>query len=114
MFNDASFFEAHDFFEEKWIEAGPKERKFLQGLVQVSVGSFHLVSGNYKGAHSQYIKAYNKFRKYISPYENIDLLSLTEQLKELISELNLYFDGKRDKIDLHKLPSLIYLNKSFS
>lgn len=112
LFNNQDYFEAHDYFEDKWLEAGPKERKFLQGLVQVSVGSFHLISGNKKGALSQYTKAYRKFRKYFSPYEGVDLLALTNQLKVLIDDLRLFFDGNLDEIDLQKLPSLIYLDTS--
>lgn len=112
LFNDADYFSAHDFFEDLWIDAGSKDRLFLQAMVQVSVGSFHLVSGNFRGARSQFTKSYRKLRKYYSPYNGIDILLLMAQIKDIISELNLYFEGKKEKIDLQRLPSLIYLNKS--
>ena len=63
LFNDGSYFEAHDHFEEMWNEAERGEKEFYQGLVQISVGSYHLICGNNKGALSQYNKGMSKLEK---------------------------------------------------
>ncbi|MEX0736237.1 MAG: DUF309 domain-containing protein [Bacteroidota bacterium] len=66
-FNRRFFFEAHDILEDLWHEYREDDRLFLQGLIQVAVGCYHLESGNWKGANSQFSKAIAK----ITPYEPI-------------------------------------------
>jgi len=73
LFNDGSYFEAHDHFEDMWMEAENDEKDFYQGLVQVSVGSYHLICGNYTGALSQYRKGVEKLENYRDSKRNIDL-----------------------------------------
>lgn len=59
-FNGQFFFEAHDTWEELWMQTTGPHRLFYQGLIQVSVGFYHLSNGNYKGACSQFGKALAK------------------------------------------------------
>ena len=46
LFNEQEFFECHDVIEELWSEIVGDERKFYQGLIQVSVALFHFGNGN--------------------------------------------------------------------
>ncbi len=87
LFNDSDFFAAHDFFEDLWMECERDERFFYQGMVQVSVGSYHLISGNYKGCVSQYKKAIKKFYKYLPVYKNIDLIQLLISIENIVVDL---------------------------
>ena len=66
-FNRRYFFEAHDILEDLWHEYREEDRLFLQGLIQVAVGCYHLETGNWKGANSQFSKAISK----ITPYEPV-------------------------------------------
>ena len=88
LFNDCDFFAAHDYFEEIWMEAKRDEKEFFQGLVQVSVGCYHLICGNIKGAKSQLEKGISKLSKYEPAYYNLDLSSLTEKVKILIYNID--------------------------
>lgn len=47
-FNAGEYYDCHDILEEIWME--DKSDKFLQGLLQLSVGLYHLEYGNIKGA----------------------------------------------------------------
>jgi len=38
-FNNRYFFECHDTLEDLWMDTVGRDRLFLQGLIQVSVGS---------------------------------------------------------------------------
>ena len=87
QFNDADFFSAHDSFEELWIDCRTDERDFLQGLVQLSVGMFHLVSGNLKGAVSQLRKSVEKLDKFSPEFSKIDVFYIVSKSKNLIFEL---------------------------
>ena len=50
QFNDGLFFECHDTLEEVWSGIRGPSRDFLQGLIQVAVGFYHLGNGNRPGA----------------------------------------------------------------
>lgn len=103
LFNDADFFAAHDFFEDLWSESSSEEKFFYQGLVHISVGSFHLVSGNYKGALSQFSKGNVKLKGYVPVFLDIDVANLILDVDKIVMELQkerkIYFlDNLADKL----------------
>ena len=60
-FNAGLFFEAHEHLEHVWAAQprGPT-RRFLQGIIQISVGFHHAHAGNYEGAVNQLAKGLEK------------------------------------------------------
>jgi uncharacterized protein len=88
LFNKADFFAAHDFFEDCWLDCEREEKFFFQGMVQVSVGCYHLISGNYNGALSQFKKGVKKLKAYDSVYMNVNLKLLIEKLEPVIVQLS--------------------------
>ena len=50
LFNGASWYEAHDVFEDLWHETSGPDRRVLQGIIQVAVAHVHLERDNRKGA----------------------------------------------------------------
>lgn len=80
-FNRRFFFEAHDLWEELWMETTGPHRLFYQGLIQTAVGFYHLSNGNYKGACSQFGKALAKLEQYQPEYHGIDTASLVERVR---------------------------------
>jgi hypothetical protein len=87
QFNNGDFFSAHDSFEEIWINCRTREKEFLQGLVQLSVGMFNLVSWNFKGAVSQLRKSVEKLEKFDPKISKIDVFYVVSKAKTLIFEL---------------------------
>ena len=106
LFNDADFFAAHDFFEGKWVQCSREDRLFFQGLVQVSVGCYHLVCGNYRGALSQFIKGTQKLKNYLPSHKSLELRGLLLSVNSLINDLNLYSEESSAEIDLNKIPKM--------
>ncbi len=104
LFNCADFFCAHDYFEELWFNSDKDDQMFFQGLVQVSVGCYHLISGNYKGAVSQLTKSKKKLMNYLPVHYNIDLKKLIIQIELLIDEINQFNFDKIPKVELSKIP----------
>lgn len=53
-FNAGLFFETHELLEHRWLhlEDGPL-RRYVQGLIQISVGFHHAMRGSYQGAVNQ-------------------------------------------------------------
>jgi len=87
LFNEADFFSAHDFFEDCWVICDREERLFFQGMVQISVGCFHLLSGNYKGSLSQFMKGTKKLRNFKPSYREINIDKLVNEIEVLITTL---------------------------
>ncbi|MCF6092467.1 DUF309 domain-containing protein [Microaerobacter geothermalis] len=64
-FNEGEYYECHDLLEEIWM--GQKQNKYLQGMLQMTVGIYHFEYGNIKGARlmlesgKQYLLPYRPF-----------------------------------------------------
>jgi uncharacterized protein len=53
-FNAGLFFEAHEHLEHHWLHLPPTPTKrFVQGIIQISVGFHHAMRGSYQGAVNQ-------------------------------------------------------------
>jgi predicted metal-dependent hydrolase len=83
------------------MDADREERDFYQGLVQVSVGCYHLVCGNRNGAKSQLNKGINKLLKYIPEYNKVNLSELISKLKKILIDLD------SNKKNIKDIPTLI-------
>jgi hypothetical protein len=60
-FNAGLFFEAHEHLEHHWAgQATGKTKRFLQGIIQISVGFHHALEGNYDGTINQLAKGLEK------------------------------------------------------
>lgn len=86
-FNSGYFFEAHDTFEEIWMDDREDSKLFYQGLVQLSTGFYHLVMKNLKGAESQLSKGVQKLTNYEPIYEEINISRLIRQVEDCILDI---------------------------
>ncbi|MDP3149893.1 MAG: DUF309 domain-containing protein [Ignavibacteria bacterium] len=102
QFNNADFFSAHSSFETIWSKCRTGEKEFLHGLVQLSVGMFHLISGNFKGAVSQLRKSVEKLEKFAHEFCEIDVFYVVSKSKNLIFERE-DFQKSDDTKSLQKL-----------
>ena len=85
-FNNRQFYDAHEFWEELWLEYKLEDADFIQGLIQLAVSYFHYFNGNLKGARSMAKKCLFKFEPYNS-IRGIDV----QDLKSQISDLQTYY-----------------------
>lgn len=81
LFNDQEFFEAHEVWEDLWVESHGTERAFIQGLIQAAVGLCHFGNGNLRGA----VKLYRTSREYMrpcgSPFMGLDVNAFWAQME---------------------------------
>ena len=101
LFNDCDYFSAHDFFEDIWMDSSGEEKDFYQGLVQISVGCYHLICGNMPGAKSQIKKGMDKLSKFIPEYNKLNLSELISKLKKILIDL------ESNKKNIKDIPTLI-------
>ena len=93
-FNKSDFYDAHEYWEDLWSDYRLEDAKFIQALIQLAVGYFHITNQNKNGAIGLLKKCKPKFEHY-TPYcrginvENI-LMFVNESLECLdnITEMN--------------------------
>jgi len=110
LFNEGSYFEAHDYFEDLWMDADSLDKDFYQGLVQVSVGSYHFICGNYTGALSQYRKGIKKLEIYIEIEKKFNLEKFLHEIKPFIEKIIMFNSKKISNIEVAKIPIIMKLN----
>jgi hypothetical protein len=49
QFNDREFFECHEVLEALWNDQSEPEKQLTQGILQIAVGYYHYLRGNYEG-----------------------------------------------------------------
>ena len=72
-YNSKSFYDAHEYWEDLWSEYKLPDAKFIQGLIQLSVGYFHISNLNINGARGLLNKCIPKLSEYAPMYRNIDI-----------------------------------------
>ncbi len=107
-FNNHLFFECHDTLEDLWHETRGHDRLFLQGLIQISVGFYHFLNKNFKGAHSQWTKATQKLEQYRPHHRTLDLDSLMNEIPKWLTLADKGLEGERIEVDETQIPKFIY------
>jgi hypothetical protein len=88
FFNRGDFFEAHEAWEDLWMNLTGPERSFVQGLIQAAVALYHFGNGNVRGAS----KLYHTSKKYMasagSPFWGLDGTLFWAKMDDCFAELN--------------------------
>ncbi len=79
----SEFFEAHESWEDLWSDHYLEDRKFVQGLIQLSVSFVHLENGNMIGAKNLLRKSKEKFQLYSGVQRGIDHKLLLSQIESI-------------------------------
>ncbi|NBP32518.1 MAG: DUF309 domain-containing protein [Synechococcaceae bacterium WBA_2_066] len=67
-FNSGNFYEAHDLFEDLWHECDEPKRRWIHGIVQISVAMHHHSTGNLNGSLLLLAEGMSRMRRaQISP-----------------------------------------------
>ena len=83
FYRSGNYFEAHESWEEMWSDYYLFVRRFIQGLIQLSVSFVHLENGNIKGAKSLLNKSIEKFEEFNGTQRGIDLNDLLKQINQV-------------------------------
>ena len=78
-FNNRQFYDAHEFWEDLWLNYKLEDAKFVQGLIQLAVSYFHFFNKNLNGARSMMKKCLTKFEPY-QRVRGVDVISLKTQI----------------------------------
>ncbi len=86
-FNTRRFYDAHEYWEEIWLNYKLSDTKCIQGLIQLAVSFFHYHNGNPKGAKSMAAKCIKKFEGH-SEFRGILVSELLSGIKQYQSFLD--------------------------
>ncbi|HEX8747792.1 MAG TPA: DUF309 domain-containing protein [Pyrinomonadaceae bacterium] len=89
LYNAGEFHAAHDAWEERWLgECGPREKLFLQAMIQSAVAFHHLEIGRPGAARRMYQLCKEKFARLgTGIFMSLDLEDYQAQLDRSLSWL---------------------------
>ena len=108
LYNAGEFHAAHDAWEERWMgEVEPREKLFLQALIQSAVAFHHLEIGRPGAARRMYQMAKEKFvRLGTDRFMSLDLTDYQAQLDRALSWLLSVPDPRELTPPAFELPSI--------
>ncbi len=86
-FNREEFYACHDTLEAIWMEAGEPEKRFYQGILQISVGLYHMSDRNWRGAVILLGEGIGRLAYYQPDYLEVNVEKLLEQTSHLLKAL---------------------------
>jgi uncharacterized protein len=87
LFNRGDYFEAHEVWEQLWMDCASPEKKFYQGLIQAAVGLCHFCNGNVRGARKLYHSSKDYMNRFGSPFLGLDNNAFWDQMAACFAEL---------------------------
>lgn len=72
-FNDGEYFDAHEIWEELWLDCPSTERRFYQSLIQAAVALYHWENSNHTGAQRLFHAGREKMLPYGPHHLGIDV-----------------------------------------
>ncbi len=99
LFNRAEFFEAHEVLEDVWRAAPATEKKFLQGIIQISVALHHHSRGNLVGAQSLMKRAAKNLAAYPEDFGGV-------RLNRLLRAVGRWERAMRERAKLPPVPRI--------
>ena len=90
LYNAGEVHAAHDAWEERWMdEVGPREKLFLQAMIQSAVAFHHLEIGRPGAAREMYRRAKEKFARLgARSFMSLDLEDYQRQLDRALAWLH--------------------------
>ena len=87
-FNNHLFYDAHEYWEDLWSDYRLKDALFIQGLIQLSVGYFHITNFNINGARGLLNKCLLKFESFGPFARGIDVNYIILCVEKSLNELD--------------------------
>lgn len=89
QFNQGHYYDCHDTLEALWMIAPQVQKPFYQGILQISVGLYHLRNRNWRGAAILLGEGNNRLQAYEPEYGGINVSLLVDQAYEWLEALQL-------------------------
>ena len=108
LFNRQEFYEAHEVWEQVWVDEIGDERLMLQGLIQVAAGFYKLQVGAPQGTVKLLEHGLKKLRVFLGASLGVDLEGFLPEVEAWQREATQLVEQKRADYDPRRLPKLSY------
>ncbi len=108
IFNRGEYFEAHDVWEEHWLNTHGSDRCFLQGLIQTAAALYKLEMGNVAGMSKLLSDAVEALGKVTGNEYGIDLPALRMAVGSWKKRADEMIQKKTADADAADFPRLVY------
>lgn len=85
-FNSARFYDAHEHWEEVWLNAANPEKMFLQGLIQVAAAFHHHSRDNVLGTRNLLREGLMKLERFPEAYGDLEIENLRVTVREWLAD----------------------------
>jgi hypothetical protein len=86
-FNSAQFYEAHEHWEEVWLEIKGPDKSFLQGLIQVAAAFHHYSRANLAGTRNLLRKGLRKLDRVPEIHGGLEIDPLRAAVRAWLAAL---------------------------
>ena len=111
LYNAGYYWNAHEAWEEVWLESERGMRNFYQGLIQVSAGFVHVTRGRYPGAVKLLGEGIAKLERYPRRFMGLDLASLVEGARAARQRLLELGEARIAEFDRTLIPSITLVSE---
>jgi predicted metal-dependent hydrolase len=86
-FNSAHFYDAHEHWEEVWLETPNPDKMFLQGLIQVAAAFHHYSRANLPGTRNLLLAGLLKLDCFPEVHGGLEIEALREAVRGWLAAL---------------------------
>ncbi|MGD0909320.1 MAG: DUF309 domain-containing protein [Candidatus Acidiferrales bacterium] len=97
-FNSAHFYDAHEHWEEVWLETPHPEKMFLQGLIQVAAAFHHHSRSNFPGTRNLLQAGLAKLECFPDRHRGLAIEPLRATVRQWLVELKAGENPQHTKI----------------
>jgi predicted metal-dependent hydrolase len=105
-FNSAHFYDAHEHWEEVWLETPQPDKMFLQGLIQVAAAFHHYSRANLLGTRNLLRAGLLKLDCFPEVHEGVEIEMLRDDVRGWLLALETGKSSEKDKIPQIKYNNL--------
>jgi hypothetical protein len=87
-FNSARFYEAHEHWEEVWLQTPNPDKIFLQGLIQVAAAFHHQSRANLQGTRNLLRAGLRKLDRFPATHGGLEIEALREAVRGWLASLD--------------------------
>lgn len=106
QFNHREFFECHETLEREWLAEKRPIRILYKGVLQVGVGCYHLLRGNYHGAVTKLASGARYLEPFAPVCQRVRVGLLIADARHLHTHLTALGRARIAEADLSLIPRL--------